>query len=145
MSIGSMLGDIVNSFFKKPVTEKYPFEKREAPKDFRGKVIWHPETCTGCTLCVKDCPANALELFTIDKANKKFVMLYRVDRCTYCAQCVASCRFNSIELSDNIWELASTNRDPFEVYYGRDEDVKFILDGIAQGEADAAGGEKKEA
>ena len=96
MTIGSMFTDILNSFFKKPVTEKYPFTKVEAPEDLRGKVIWDATTCTGCGLCVKDCPSGALELFTVDKINKRFVMLYHVDRCTYCAQCEVSCRSKSI-------------------------------------------------
>jgi len=144
MTIGSMLGDILNSFVRKPVTEKYPFERRETPEDFRGKVVWNAETCTGCGLCVKDCPSGALELFTIDKAAKKFVMLYRVDQCTFCAQCAASCRSKSIELSDEIWELASTNRTPFEVYYGRDEDVKLILEKAAQTATESAECEEEE-
>jgi len=132
MTIGSMLGDIVNSFFKKPATEKYPFVRVEAPEDLRGKVLWDATNCTGCQLCVKDCPSNALELFTVDKANKRYVMLYHLDRCTYCAQCEVSCRMKSIRLSDEQWELASTSRTPFEVYYGREEDIKFILEQAAQ-------------
>jgi len=144
MTIGSMLGDILKSFVSKPVTEKYPFVRRETPEDFRGKVVWNPETCTGCGLCVKDCPSEALELFTVDKANKKFVMLYRVDHCTFCAQCTASCRSKSILLSDDQWELASVNRNPFEVYYGRDEDVKYVLEQAAQSETGTPGCEEEE-
>jgi formate hydrogenlyase subunit 6/NADH:ubiquinone oxidoreductase subunit I len=132
MTIGSMLGDIVNSFFRKPATEQYPFVRVEAPEDLRGKVLWDGSNCTGCQLCVKDCPSNALELFTVDKANKRYVMLYHLDRCTYCAQCEVSCRMKSIHLSDEQWELASTTRTPFEVYYGREEDIKFILEQAAQ-------------
>lgn len=144
MTIGSMLSDILKSLFKKPATEKYPFVKVEAPKNLRGKLIWDPEKCSGCQLCVKDCPANALELITIDKVNKKFVMRYHTDRCTYCAQCVINCRFGCIQMSDEQWELASTKKEPFEVYYGREEDVKFLLEKAAQGEAEAPCGEKSE-
>ncbi len=144
MTIGSMLGDIVESFFKKPVTIKYPFAKSEPPQDFRGKVVWNPETCNGCTMCVKDCPSSALELFVVDKAAKKFVMLYRADHCTFCGQCEVSCRSKSIELSNNQWELAATTLTPFEVYYGREEDVKTILEQAAQTEAGVSQGEQAE-
>ena len=117
MTIGSMFGDIFKSLFKKPVTEKYPFVKKDAPENLRGKLIWDPEKCSGCQLCVKDCPSNALELITIDKVNKKFVMRYNIDRCTFCAQCVESCRFGCLEMSDEMWELASIKKEPFEVHY----------------------------
>jgi formate hydrogenlyase subunit 6/NADH:ubiquinone oxidoreductase subunit I len=137
MTIGSMFGDIVKSFFKKPATEKYPFVRNEAPENLRGKLIWDPEKCSGCQLCMKDCPSNAIELLVLDKVNKKFVMRYNIDRCTFCSQCVVSCRFGCLEMSDEIWELASIKKEPFEVYYGRDEDVKELLERAARPETEA--------
>jgi formate hydrogenlyase subunit 6/NADH:ubiquinone oxidoreductase subunit I len=139
-----MLGDIVNSFFKRPATGRYPFVRTEAPEDLRGKVVWNPETCTGCGLCVKDCPSQALELFTLDKAAKRYVMLYHMDCCTYCAQCEVSCRSKSIYLTNDEWELASTSRTPFEVYYGREEDVQKVLEPEPQGEPDLSPESKTE-
>ncbi len=136
MKIGSMLGDVVRSLFKKPATEKYPFERYPAPENLRGKLHWDPEKCSGCQLCVKDCPSDAIELITLDKANKRFVMRYDVDRCTFCNQCVMSCRFNCLDLSDQEWELAALTKEPFTVYYGRDEDVEFLLERAAQPGAD---------
>lgn len=137
MTIGSMFGDIFKSLFKKPITEQYPFVKTEAPENLRGKLIWDPEKCTGCMLCIKDCPSNGIELLVVDKVNKKFVMRYNIDRCTFCAQCVESCRFGCIEMSDEMWELASIKKEPFEVYYGREEDIQFLLENAAKGETEA--------
>jgi formate hydrogenlyase subunit 6/NADH:ubiquinone oxidoreductase subunit I len=77
-------------------------------------------------LCVKDCPAQALELITLDKKAKRFVMRYHVDRCTFCAQCVESCRFNCIGLKNDQWELASNDRGDFTIMYGRPEDVENV-------------------
>jgi NAD(P)H-quinone oxidoreductase subunit I len=136
MTIGSMFGDIFKSLFKKPITEQYPFVKTDAPENLRGKLVWDPEKCTGCMLCIKDCPSNGIELLVVDKVNKKFVMRYNIDRCTFCAQCVVSCRFGCIEMSDEMWELASTRKEPFEVFYGRDEDIKFLLENSAKGETE---------
>ena len=127
MTIGSMLGDIVTSLFKKPVTEHYPFERYPIPERLRGKLNWNPTKCSGCQLCVKDCPANALELMVVDKVNKRFVMQYHIDRCSYCAQCVESCRFSCLEMSPDQWELASIKKESFTVYYGREEDIQVIL------------------
>lgn len=135
----ALFSDLVHSVFRRPVTELYPFEKRPAPQNYRGKVHWNPEACTGCMLCVKDCPAEAIDFFTIDKANKRFVFRYHVDRCTYCGQCAFSCRFNCITLVDDDWELAGSDRADFIVTYGRPEDVERVeLDTVAAGHADAA-------
>jgi formate hydrogenlyase subunit 6/NADH:ubiquinone oxidoreductase subunit I len=136
MKIGAMLSDVLGSLFKKPATENYPFERKPAPERLRGQLFWDPSKCTGCQLCIKDCPANAIELVVLDKVNKRFVMRYHMDRCTYCAQCVQGCRFNCLSMSNEEWELASLNKEPFVVYYGRDEDVKFLLAKAAQADAE---------
>src|SRR5512142_1267816 len=127
LPIGLMVTDVVRSFFLKPVTQKYPFERKDAPERFRGKLVWDLSKCTGCQLCIKDCPADALELIVIDRATKRFVMRFHADRCTYCAQCVVNCRFKCLELSHDEWELAALNKDPFIVHYGRTEDIESPL------------------
>lgn len=125
-----MLADTVRSFFRKPVTQLYPFERHDSPERLRGKLYWNPENCTGCCLCVKDCPSNAIEVITIDKKAKKFVMRYHPDRCTYCGQCVQNCRFKCISLSNDDWELAAPTTETFTVYYGNEADIEPILAGI---------------
>jgi formate hydrogenlyase subunit 6/NADH:ubiquinone oxidoreductase subunit I len=127
MKLGSMFGEIARSLFRKPATEKYPFERQEAPARFRGQVRYTADKCTGCMLCVKDCPADAIEIIAIDKPNKRFIMRYHMDRCTYCAQCVEDCRFDCIEMSNEQWELAALNKQPFTVTYGREEDIAKFL------------------
>jgi formate hydrogenlyase subunit 6/NADH:ubiquinone oxidoreductase subunit I len=132
MRIGSMIGDIIHSLFKRPVTERYPFESAPLPGNFRGKLHYDPAKCSGCQLCVKDCPANAIELLVVDKVNKRFVMRYHLDRCTFCDQCAFSCRFQCINLSKEEWELAALTHKPFTVYYGKEEDVHLLLERAAR-------------
>jgi formate hydrogenlyase subunit 6/NADH:ubiquinone oxidoreductase subunit I len=131
MKIGTMLHDIVRSLFSKPVTELYPVERQPTPDRLRGTLVWNPEKCTGCCLCVKDCPSNALELITIDRENKRFVMRYDIGRCTFCSQCVQNCRFNCLEMSNEQWELAATSKTPFTVTYGCDEDIQALMDRVS--------------
>ena len=123
-----MLGDISRSLFKKPVTEFYPFQKKPGPDRLRGKLVFDPAKCTGCKICVRDCPAAAIELHVVDKAAKRFVMTFYTDRCTFCAQCVFSCNFDSLSLSAQEWELASLAREAFKVPCGRPEDIRAMAE-----------------
>ena len=93
----------------------------------RGRLHWDPEGCTGCALCVKDCPADAIELITLDRKAKRFVMRYSADRCTFCGQCVENCRFDCISMSSEEYSLAALTHDGFTVYYGNDADVEQVL------------------
>jgi formate hydrogenlyase subunit 6/NADH:ubiquinone oxidoreductase subunit I len=131
MRFATMLKDVLRSFGQHPVTEKYPFEKTPAPDRLRGKLVWNPEKCSGCCLCSKDCPSDAIELITLDKKAKRFVMRYHADRCTYCAQCVQNCRFECLGMSDTDWELAALTKQPFDVYYGKEDDVNAVLAKLA--------------
>lgn len=121
-----MLNDLAESALRRPVTERYPLERRPTVAQFRGLLHWNPEGCTGCALCVKDCPAEAIDFITIDKAEKRFVFRLHVDRCTFCGQCAYNCRFDCITLDNEEWELAGVDRDGFTITYGRPEDVECL-------------------
>jgi electron transfer flavoprotein alpha subunit len=47
--------------------------------------------CNGCTLCVKSCGTNAIEV-------KDKLATIVVEACTMCGACVAACRFNAISI-----------------------------------------------
>ncbi len=128
MRIGAMLGDISRSLFKRPVTELYPFERRPTPERLRGQLVFDAAKCTGCKICVRDCPAAAIEVAVVDKATKRFVMKFRADRCTFCAQCVVSCNFDSLSMSHEQWELAALSQAPFAMSFGRDEDLRTLAE-----------------
>jgi formate hydrogenlyase subunit 6/NADH:ubiquinone oxidoreductase subunit I len=144
MKIGTMLNDVLESFFKKPATQIYPFEKVDTAERFRGKLVYNPSACTGCNLCTKDCPSNAIELVTLDRAAKRFVLRYHMDRCVYCGQCVASCKFKCMNMSNEDWELAAVKKEAFEVYYGNDADVATFLEKLAHPDPVPTDGAAKE-
>ena len=137
MTIGTMFTDIVQSFFTKHDTQLYPEERIAPPERYRGILAYNASTCTGCSLCVKDCPSNAIELVIIDRAAKKYVMKYHMDRCVYCGQCVVNCKPKCLEMSNEDWEHATLDKH-FMVHYGKDEDVTKYLAGSAQPAVESA-------
>lgn len=131
MKIGTMFQDVIRSLFRKTATRNYPAEREEAPDRLRGQLVFNAEKCVGCCLCSKECPASAIEVITLDKAAKRFVMRYHADRCIYCGQCEISCRHGCIDMDANQWELAAQTRAPFEVYYGEEVDVDQFMENLA--------------
>jgi formate hydrogenlyase subunit 6/NADH:ubiquinone oxidoreductase subunit I len=129
MKLGVMFRDAAESLFRKPNTRLYPFERTEAPEKYRGRLIWNQSTCTGCGLCVMDCPALAIEMNALDKKAKRFVFTYHAERCTFCAQCVYSCRQGSLSLSSTDWEMAALSQEPFTTYSGAEADVALVRSG----------------
>jgi len=115
-----MLNDVFVSIFRRPFTERYPYRVKAAPLRLRGKLLWDESKCDGCKLCVRDCPARAIEVEVVDRAAKKYAYHYRVDRCIYCAQCVVSCKEGALSMSSTEYHLASTDKTTFaEVYRAR--------------------------
>lgn len=119
-----MFFELFKQLFKKPATNKFPvkyappsvkglLEKVKAgvakpnppiplPPDFRGKISYEADKCTGCASCIKVCPANAIELVQAEKAvlfhEKEGATLAKpvkiqiyVARCCFCSQCVEVC------------------------------------------------------
>jgi formate hydrogenlyase subunit 6/NADH:ubiquinone oxidoreductase subunit I len=100
---GRMIKQVLQSLYKKPATSLYPFVKTEMPDKFRGKLKFYPERCIGCTLCMKDCPSEAIVIKKI--GEKKFEAEIDLSKCIYCAQCVDSCPKKALE-STKEFELA---------------------------------------
>jgi len=138
MRIGTMFKDILKSFFTKHSTQLYPVERIAPPERYRGVLSYDPSLCTGCSLCVKDCPSDAIELVILDRAAKRYVLKYHMDRCIYCGQCVVNCKFKCIGMSNREWEHAALEKK-FMVYYGREYDIAKFVESLAKPASEPTG------
>ncbi len=67
----------------------------EVPPNFRGKISYNRDKCTGCQLCIKVCPTKAIEFIPEEKKVKIFV-----SRCCFCAQCNDICPTGALSMTD---------------------------------------------
>ncbi len=57
------------------------------------------DACTGCDLCVIDCPYAALEMTSrTDSQNKRLVAIVDPHACVGCGVCIGSCSFGAMSL-----------------------------------------------
>ncbi len=112
--LGAMLNPVLGSLFVKPATIKYPFEKFVMPKDFRGQPKFISEKCSGCRLCIRDCPAQAITITKV--GDRKFEAALDLGRCVYCAQCAETCPRKAIDISTD-FELARIDRSTLKIVF----------------------------
>ena len=51
-----------------------------------------PDKCTGCTLCAKQCPQNAIS------GERKEAHVIDQSACIKCGVCLEACKFNAVEV-----------------------------------------------
>jgi len=90
--------------FRKPVTIKVPYVKREAAERYRGFHINDWEKCIGCGTCAKICPTDAIRMVEVEglaqeygKKPQRPVIDY--GRCSFCAMCVDICTTSSLKMT----------------------------------------------
>jgi formate hydrogenlyase subunit 6/NADH:ubiquinone oxidoreductase subunit I len=112
---GSISDEAIKSLFKKPATTQYPFTPPRRIENYRGRIVFDPANCSGCRLCMKDCPSNAIEIKKV--AEKKFCAEIDGAKCIYCAQCVDTCPKGALESTGN-FELAELHVENLKMTYG---------------------------
>ncbi|MDI9632635.1 MAG: 4Fe-4S dicluster domain-containing protein [Methanolinea sp.] len=65
------------------------------PPQYRGKIAYDRESCIGCTLCVKVCPAHAIDFIPVTKKVRIWV-----GQCIFCSQCTSICPKNCLSMTE---------------------------------------------
>lgn len=128
-------------FFKKPITIRYPEQKRYLGPVFRGQHILKrdeegAERCTACGLCAVACPAEAISMVADERVKgeeklyreEKYAKVYEINmlRCIFCGLCEEACPKQAIYLQHDKMSPPFLNRD--EVIYGKDKLVEKMDD-----------------
>jgi formate hydrogenlyase subunit 6/NADH:ubiquinone oxidoreductase subunit I len=111
---GKMLEQALKSAVSKPATVRYPFVKVKMPERFRGRLEFYAEKCIGCKLCIRDCPANAIQIRKV--GEKQFEADIDMAKCIYCGQCVDTCVKKALGITPE-FELAQLTREPLKMTF----------------------------
>jgi NADH-quinone oxidoreductase subunit I len=105
----------ISQLFKKPSTEKYPFVKKEAPDGYRGKIMYHPDKCVNCGMCMRVCSPSAITR-TIEKTEEgdKITFEFNMGSCTFCQMCADFCARKAIELTKE-YSMVVTDEEDLKV------------------------------
>lgn len=99
--------EAVTQLFSKPSTEAYPAQPREAPPNYRGRLIFHPENCIDCGMCERVCAPGAITK-TVEETpeGKRITRTFSYVSCTFCRNCADFCPRHTIEVTTDYHMVA---------------------------------------
>ena len=77
LQIGSLVGNVLQSLFKRPDTELYPFEKKEVPPRLRGTLVWNPDMQEG------NAKSRNAEMLIAMKIDICFLIFFFINSCLH--------------------------------------------------------------
>ena len=104
--------EAVSKLFSKPSCNMYPFVPSEAAPNYRGRIVFHPETCINCNMCERVCAGGAIT-HTEEKVEEglRVTRSFDLGSCTFCNTCADFCTRHSIELTRDYHMLGVNEGD----------------------------------
>ncbi len=94
--------EIISRIFRRPFTQRYPYEKSRPMKRFRGSLAFNPSKCIGCRACERNCPVECIQFYRKGKIS------FNMGECIYCGTCSEVCPVNAIDFTT---EFEKATRD----------------------------------
>lgn len=107
--------EAIKGLFGSPVTNRYPYSVLDIPKDFRGKIVFNPDLCVGCGMCMRVCSPGAITKTVKNlEGEQEITMTFDLGSCTFCSMCADFCGRHAIELSRE-YSMVTTDKDTLKV------------------------------
>jgi formate hydrogenlyase subunit 6/NADH:ubiquinone oxidoreductase subunit I len=93
--------EAVTKLFSKPSCNNYPFTPSEAAPNYRGRIVFHPETCINCNMCERVCAGGAITRSAVktEEGDDLITRSFDLGSCIFCATCADFCTRHSIEFT----------------------------------------------
>lgn len=104
--------EAISQVFGKPSTENFPAVVPEAPDGYRGRIVYHPELCINCGMCMRVCAPQAMTRTVVPVEDGDQVTLsFNLGSCTFCQMCVDFCSRHAIEMSKDYMMVVEDEKD----------------------------------
>jgi NADH-quinone oxidoreductase subunit I len=106
----------VRQIFHRPLTVRWPEERRDYGDRFRGFIVNDRSKCISCQLCEAVCPAKAIK-FHLEADGRRYPGI-DWGRCILCGYCVDACPTGSLRHVNNgeiVWTSLDVYRRPSEM------------------------------
>ena len=102
----------LSNLFKKPSTVRFPEVEVDAKPAYRGRIVYDPEKCVNCGMCIKVCSPGAITR-TVEEVEGGEKITYDINltSCTFCGTCQDFCGTKAISLSDDYHMVAEDPKD----------------------------------
>ena len=107
--------EAITQLFSKPSTERYPQVAKDACECYRGKLVFDPEKCINCGMCLRVCAPQAI-MRTVEKVEDgdRITMEFHMGSCTFCGMCADFCSKHAIHLSKE-YSMVVTDEEDLKV------------------------------
>ncbi|HIP92829.1 MAG TPA: 4Fe-4S dicluster domain-containing protein [Desulfurobacteriaceae bacterium] len=104
-----MFIESLKNLFSEPAT--LPGIGTEAPKGYRGLIVFNKEKCIFCTKCELVCPVDAIKFIYPEDGSRNLEFNYNPFLCIYCGECVRACPKDGALIQTNIVPEPGTQED----------------------------------